>query len=283
MRSWKSPPAVLVNTKPRFHFEIGTGEGLRSHFHSDSPAGQWLKKHPQIKYYLKSYDPYNSRGGFGFSGAQFCLVYLLGKMEEEGRGLEEGQIPEMDLLQMWEDFRSLDFKGPTPSGADVVSQWVGKMCLFSSDPFYVSAGDWPFKDLDFFLIHTGVKLDTWEHLKEIKTGGFSELTDIAKRAVLSVENKDTKNFILTLNEYSTCLEKKLLVGRQTSLLLNKLKKIKSVITAKGCGAMGAEVVAVFFHPENRSEVEFALKEYSIVAHREDLTCGVNIHKSKDHE
>ena len=276
-------PAVLVNTKPRFCFKIRKGKNLNGHFHPDSPAGQWLEQHPQIKYSITSYDPHSSQGGFGFSSAQFCLVYFLSKMLDEGRVLKEGQIPEINLLQMWKDYRSLNFNGPPPSGADALSQWVGKVCLFYPEPFNISALDWPFKDLNFFLIRTGVELNTWEHLKEIKSRGFSELTDIVKRAILNVKSKDAKGFVLALNEYSICLEKKSLVHNNTSLLLNKIKKIKSVIAAKGCGAMGAEVVALFFHPKDQREIESALIGYSIIAHREDLTCGVNIHKSKDYE
>lgn len=276
-------PAVLVNTKPRFCFEVREGKNFNSSFHPDSPAGQWLKKHPQIKYHIKSYDPHNSQGGFGFSSTQFCLVYLLSKMLDEGRVLKEGQIPEINLLRMWKDYRSLNFNGPLPSGADALSQWVGQVCLFSPEPFNISALGWPFKDLNFFLIRTGVELNTWEHLKEIRNSGFSELTDIVKGALLSVKSKNAKEFILALNEYSACLEKKSLVHNNTSLLLNKMKKIKPVIAAKGCGAMGAEVVAVFFHPKDQREIESALIGYSIIAHRGDLTCGVNIHKSKDYE
>lgn len=273
---------ILVNTKPRFCFKVKKGEDLEG-FHSASPAGQWLKKHPQIKYAISSYDPHNSQGGFGFSSAQFNLVYLLGKILEEGKALGDSSVSEVDLLKMWTDYRSLDFKGHIPSGVDILSQWIGKVCLFSPDPFHVSSLDWPFKDLNFFLVRTGIKFNTWEHLKEIKESDFSELADIAKEAILSIKNEDEKYFILAVNEYSTCLEKLSLLHNNTSFLLNELKKIKSIVAAKGCGAMGAEVVAVFFHPKGQSEVESVLREYSIVAHREDLTCGVNIHKSKDYE
>ena len=276
-------PAVLVNTKPRFCFEVKEGKNLKSSFHSDSPAGQWLEQHLQIQYDITSYDPHNSQGGFGFSSAQFNLVYLLGKVLEGGKTLEAGQIPEVNLLQMWTDYRSLDFKGHTPSGADIISQWEGRACVFSSDPFNVDSLDWPFKDLDFLLIRTGVKLNTWEHLKEIKSSGFSEMADIVKGAILGIKSKDAKEFILALNEYSACLEKKSLVHNNTSLLLNKLKEIKPIVTAKGCGAMGAEVVVVFFNPKDKSEVELALREHTIVSKQEDLTYGINIHKSKDYE
>ena len=269
-------PAILVNTNPRFGFEVREDENSNSGFHSDSPAGQWLKKHPQIKYHIKSHDPHNSRGGFGFSSAQFNLVYLLGKALEEGKTLEESYISKLNLLKMWTDYRNLDFKGHTPSGADVVSQWIGKMCLFSPAPFHVNALDWPFKDLDFFLIHTGMKFNTWEHLQEIKAGDFSELADIAKGAVLSIKNKNEKDFISAINEYAVYLEKKSLVHNNTSLLLNRFKEVKSIVAAKGCGAMGAEVVAVFFHPKDQSEVESVLKGKNIICNSNDLTYGVQV-------
>ena len=272
-------PAVLVNTHPRFCFSVKKGKN-KNDFHPHSPAGQWLKLHPKIQCSIESFDPHNSQGGFGFSSAQFSLVYLLGEILEKDYILEKGSLPEVNLLQMWTDYRNLNFKGYRPSGADVVSQWIGKICLFSSDPFSVNSIDWPFKELDFFLLRTGVKFNTWEHLKKIDRGDFSVLSEMAKRAVFNIKRGDAENFILALDEYSSYLEKKSLVHSKTVLFLNKVRKIKSVITARGCGAMGAEVVAVFFDPKNRLKVNSALKEQYIVAGGENLTCGINIHKSK---
>jgi mevalonate kinase len=263
--------AILLNTKPRFHFFITEQKG-RSCFHPESPAGQWLSRHPEIleSFSIEYQDPYEGKGGFGFSGAQFNLVYLL-KEILEGKTFEES-----DLSKMWKAYRSLNFKNQKPSGADIVSQWLGGVCMFSFDPFKAHSIHWPFPDLDFFLIRTKVKLNTWEHLDQIKEKNFSVLSSIVKKAVIYMDKSDKKGFISTLDEYTGELEKRGLVHQATRSFLDKVKKIKSVITAKGCGAMGAEVVAVFFNSMDKEEVRTYLKEENIIADFNNLTLGIKV-------
>ena len=245
-------PAVLINTKPRFYFTV-TREGKRGNcFHADSPAGQWLKKHPRISesYYIESWDPYAGKGGFGLSGAQFNLVHLLGGV------LEGKSINDMDLLKMWKDYRSLDFSGYKPSGADLISQMLGKVCLFTPEPFHANSMDWPFSDLDFFLIKTDMSLNTWEHLSRVKIdNSFSNLSDLTKEALNHIKNSDAKAFVSVLKRYADCLEQQNLVHEKTQEVLDQLKKIKQIVSAKGCGALGSEVIAVFFHPESKETVK----------------------------
>ena len=264
-------PAVLLNTEPRFSFSITEQKGENC-FHSQSPAGQWLNLHPEIlkSFHIEYQDPYEERGGFGFSSAQFNLVYLLGEMLK-GHAFEKN-----DLLQMWRAYRALAFKGQIPSGADVISQWLGDVCLFSFNPFEAYSISWPFADLDFFLIRTEVKLNTWEHLDQIKEENFSGLSSIVKKAIACMDKSNKEGFISALDEYALELQKQGLVHQNTESFLNKIKTIKSVITAKGCGAMGAEVVAVFFDPKNREEVRASLKEENIIVNSSDLSSGVKV-------
>ena len=264
-------PAVLLNTTPRFDFSITEQKG-KNCFHPESPAGQWLNRHPEIleSFSIEYQDPYEGRGGFGFSGAQFNLVYLLKEMLE-GKTFEES-----DLSKMWKAYRGLSFKNQKPSGADIVSQWLGGVCLFSFDPFEAYSMSWPFPDLDFFLIRTEVKLNTWEHLDQIKEKDFSVLSSIVKKAVAYMDRSDKKSFVSTLDEYTGELEKRGLVHQTTRSFLDKVRKIKSVITAKGCGAMGAEVVAVFFDSRDKEEVRASLKNKNIIADSNNLTSGVQV-------
>ncbi|MDE0118769.1 MAG: hypothetical protein OXM55_02025 [Bdellovibrionales bacterium] len=287
-------PAILVNTKPRFVFsfqlkkkdEVFSGSDMEhspssvkentTHiYHPRSPAGQWLKLHPEIRqfYDINSQDPYCGKGGFGFSSAQFSFVYLLSQMRE-------GKMPSKDnVLSIWNMYRSLKFDGLTPSGADLVSQWVGDVCLFSSDPFSVCSVAWPFTELDFFLIHTGRKLDTWEHLNDLSKRSFSRLSNLAEKAMVNINNCDKEGFISTVDEYALCLEKEGLVHKKTLLFLKKIKKLKNIITAKGCGAMGAEVVALFFDSKNKETIRSFLSKEDVIAHSGDLTCGMLVHNA----
>ncbi len=284
-------PAILVNTKPRFTFSFrdkqrdktfSGPDTKRDHLsvkkntaqvcHPSSPAGQWLMLHPKVMsfYDIHSKDPYCGKGGFGFSSAQFGFVYLLSQMIE-------GYTPSKEnLLPMWKKYRSLKFDGLTPSGADLVSQWVGGVCLFSPDPFSVRSVHWPFKELDFFLIHTGGKLDTWKHLSTMSKRRFSRLSGLAEKAVIYMDHSDKEGFISTVDEYALCLEKEGLVGEKTLRFLKRMRRIKCVITAKGCGAMGSEVVVLFFDSKNKETVRSLLSKGDVVAHSGDLTYGVSI-------
>ncbi len=353
-------PAILVNTKPRFLFsvkeemqrkpvgtlssyeqsslfsKIDTGEKYHKKeplfkpmdsFHPQSPAGQWLKLYPDIAriYQIESRDPYFGKGGFGFSSAQFNLVYLLTRrlknknreyareerrfsvIELNKKGSESYRVkkkslsnlqkeedpsflgrdfgselyspePEEDPLSVWNFYRRLKFPGRKPSGADVVSQWIGGVCLFSLEPFFARSITWPFVDLDFFLIRTGSVLNTHEHLDTLSGKSFTRLSCTAKKAMACVDRLDREGFISALNEYSAGLEERGLVHENTRSVLNRIRKSNLIVTAKGCGAMGAEVVAVFFDSKNKQEVKTFLKKENVMAHSGDLTYGVKIHR-----
>ena len=285
----KGAPAILVNTKPSFDFFITKGTG-ENNFHPQSPAGQWLKLNPRINqsYHIQSRDPYLGKGGFGFSSAQFNLVYLLSHILDTESGTQRTEyhffnlleqtlkgkpLLKLHLLDIWKAYRKLSFEGVTPSGADVISQWLGRLCLFVPRPFTAYSIDWPFPDLDFFLVHTGVKLNTWEHLRNLYKQPFSTLSSLAKKAIVCVNDIDKEGFISTLNEYSVCLEQQGLTHKKTKLFLNRIKKYEQVITAKGCGSMGAEVIAIFFDPKNKEKVKAVLSKENIIAHSDDLTDG----------
>ena len=263
--------AILVNTKPRFYFFITSGECV-NFFHPESPAGQWLNKYPQVgqSYHIESWDPYSGKGGLGLSSAQFNLVYLLW-------WILKGESPEkINLLKMWENYRSLEFSGQKPSGVDIISQWVGKLCLFAPNPFYTCSIQWPFSDLDFFLIRTGIKLNTWEHLNQMQKGThFSHLSDLAGKAFTYIKNSNKEAFVATLIEYANCLEQQNLVHQKTLFFLNELKKIKLIVAAKGCGALGAEVIAIFFHPKDKETVRAILAqtdfEFKKSSHENNIT------------
>lgn len=283
-------PAILINTQPRFCFSVSAqvepAEGTAEWFHPQSPAGQWLKIHPQIawNYHIECQDPYFGKGGFGFSSAQFNLVYLLSsflKISEPSFLKKEFLKKEKkDLLKLWSAYRRLSFKGQKPSGADVVSQWVGEVCLFSSDPFYARSIKWPFSDLDFFLIRMNTTLNTYEHLNTLSGKSFSDLSILAEKARACISDKDREAFISILNEYSSVLKERGLVHKDTLLFLDRIKSLKEVIFAKGCGAMGEEVVAVFFDPNNAETLKALLKNENIVACSKDLTEGIKIRKTE---
>ena len=299
----KGAPAVIVNTNPRFYFFVSSKDPHKSipvgqnhlqtskihyaEFHPNSPAGHWLAQHPHIQNYrFASWDPHSGWGGFGSSSAQFNLVYYLEKYVTQKildhsvkkHFAQEITWDTQSVLSLWQAYRHLSFEGQRASGADVVSQWVGQVCLFSSQPFHVRSIPWPFPDLDFILLRTGVTVKTWEHLQSLTIASLqtTQLSRLASQAITHMENADSTGFTTVLSEYAIYLQKLNLVHEH---VLDLLQQIQSplVMAAKGCGALGAEVICVLFHPNNKQAILQRLKDKHIVATAGDLTDGICQH------
>ena len=258
----KGGPALLVNTAPRFCFTLQRlsvkkkpGEkSFLTKIPAESPAGQFLKKHPHLtkQWEVSALNPYKNTSGFGWSSAQFNFLYWLNKYLS-GKTLKSEQ---KQLMYLRQTYQKLYFKGLKPSGADVLSQWAGGVCAFFQKPFAVKTySHWPFKDLNFFLIHTGCSLETWRHLSRKKNFEYSKLMRTAQEGIHCFQAKDKEGFIANIEHYAGDLEKQKLVHKNTLQVLKKIKKNPFVLTAKGCGAMGAEVIALFFHLQDKQKIK----------------------------
>ncbi len=295
-----SAPAILVNTTPLFQFlitpkteqsqrwikslnkkapttdtiTIKNNISLYKNIHPDSPTGQWLKRHPQIQkhWHIESIDPHKGQGGFGFSSAQFNLMYFLTQINDNN--------DLKDPYNLWQSYKTLNFDGHAPSGADVVSQWMGHTCLFINKPFKAQSIPWPFEDLDSLIIRTGLQLQTWEHLKNISVKELTELSELSQQAMDCVNNQNAKGFVSSVEKYGLCLEEQKLVHKNTMALLSKIKKLKYVLTAKGCGAMGAEVITILCHPQHKQQIQSDLKNLfkhnPMIADSSSITSGLQI-------
>ena len=259
-------PALLANTWPRFQFHIQHPAKKNHLFHKDSPAGRFMEENKEVFssvsiQYLKNYE-----SGFGLSGAEFNCVYLLKVL------LNGGVVEDVSCFDMLEKY--LSYSRPpsesgnpaitrsaaggkffsydssksenpyTPSGADLISQWLGKVCIFSSSSLAESI-DWPFKNLSFALIQTGQNFKTWKHLENLKQKNFSQLNEISLTALEAVRSSSESLFLQSIQDYRNVLEKEGLTHPSTKKILQKLNSHPEVLAAKGCGAMGAEVIAVF--------------------------------------
>ena len=219
-----------------------------------------------------------------YQGAEFNCVYLLNALL---RGHSVKNIHCFDILEKYLSFHS---RSPghslssrhsreggnpysIPSGADVVSQWLGKVCIFSR-PSIAESIDWPFKDLSFALIRTGESLQTWKHLENLKQKDFSQLQEIAITTLEAVRSSSESLFIQSIHDYKTALEEEGLTHLLTKNILRELNSHSEVLAAKGCGAMGAEVISVFFK-KNLKNLDF-LNNYDCISGLQSLDQGVLI-------
>ena len=256
-------PAVLVNTFPQFKFHIDFQESSQiCPFHEDSPAYFFMEKNKEFFFNtsISVRDPHQGLGGFGLSSAEFNCVYDLFLKKKNIR---------CQLDQIWKIYKSLS-KG---SGADVISQRIKGICLFQPDPFRAESIQWPFYDLSFGLVRVGEKHKTSMHLNELNFKAFPLLTELSMKAVESMRSFREDIFIDCIKEYGEVLDQLKLVSDKTFHIIQKLKMNKDILCLKGCGAMGAEVIAVFFKKEKEKKILEFLKPFRVEAVLSDLDYG----------
>jgi len=259
-------PALLVNTRPRFQFNVQypVHKGAQP-FHGNSSAVRFIEENKKVfsSIFIAYFEAY--KHGFGLSGAEFNCVYLL---EALLRGRSIGDIDCFDLLEKYLSF--LAPKGSVPSGADVVSQWLGKVCIFSK-PSVAESINWPFGDLSFALIQTGESLPTWKHLENLEQKDFSQLKEISFIAMESIRSSSESLFLQSIQDYQKALEEEGLTHPSTKKIIQELGAHSEVLAVKGCGAMGAELVSVFFK-KNLKNLDF-LKNYNCISDLQSLDQG----------
>jgi mevalonate kinase len=191
-------------------------------------------------------DPYQGLGGFGASSAKFVLA-------EKAKG-------HVDPWKIWQLYRVSGLLG---SGADVIAQCEGGIVFFHADKNIIEKLSWPFDDLAVALIHTGKKLPTHDHLANLslKNPAIIELDQLVISAYQAIKNNHVNHFIQSINNYTTKLLELGFVAEHTQDLLMTLQARDDVLAAKGCGAMGSDVVLALIPTHQQQEfVAWTVKE-----------------------
>lgn len=245
-------PAIILTTEYRFNLiaklQKATSLSTES-IDQDSPAGKLIQSDTDFykHYTLRFIDPYKGLGGFGASSAQFILSYAL-------RSHECSQKIEYEaLLNDYNQF-SWDGKGIPPSGADVIAQLYGGVCYFYKREKKIKIFSWPFSTLNYGLIHTGNKLATHVHLSSLNTFDTVSLTRIIELGLKSIEEKNGDQFAESIQQYAHALAKQNLTKKETSTILKRLLRNPKILAAKGCGALGADVVLILYQKDDQQPV-----------------------------
>ncbi|KTD05389.1 hypothetical protein OQJ19_13120 [Fluoribacter gormanii] len=243
--------AFLLTTAPCFELTL-TIQEKPSEIHPESPAGRWWQQQ-RLKQSLLWNDPYAGRGGLGASSAQFLASYLASCSVNN-------TIP--DLQQMLHAYYESSWtgKGLRPSGYDVIAQSQQGCVYINKQHQVIKSYDWPFHDLAFFLIHTGVKLATHHHLQDTalpdQIDYLSHLVDEAKQAF---EQANSQKLIQTINSYHQKLAELNLVAEHSLKLISEFKKYSEILAIKGCGALGADVLLLISSTNNAQILADKLK------------------------
>lgn len=276
-----SGPSLVLATHPNFEFTARRGQG-RHCFHGDSPAGKYISRHRAFfdPFDIEFKTPPNQAGGFGGSTAEFIGVYLLKTFwssfeQEKWVDLRElHSSPKSPVIEAWQEYRSL-FEGETikPSGADMIAQMLGGLTVFSRGS--VEVLNWPFLEKDVFLFKTSRKVPTHDHLAQLKITSdvVALIQGITVRLVGALQSASWPAFIAAQKDLSQEFHRQNLWSQDTAHLVEDLLLKTGVEWARGCGSLGADVIAVFanknqFDPTSVKDLKF------VASLSENLSSGV---------
>jgi mevalonate kinase len=254
--------ALGLCTKPNFEIDYLTQAATK--YHIESPAGMYLTKHASVAG-VSLTDPYLT-GGFGKSTAEYFSVIIPELLKSKKHFSE--------ILKEYRDLHS-NHK-VKPSGIDLAFQYFGYVTLVDPAIHYYQTFDWHFENLDFYIISTGLKIATFEHLKSLNLDNLKDLPKLSDKITkVYAENREFE-FLALMKEWCELLNKHELTHPNSLELKQKLESLDSIKLAKPCGALGADVIIVFFAKTQKETVKSFLIEndLKIQAHSSDLAEGL---------
>lgn len=247
--------ALGLATSPCFEVEYGDSEFCE--LHPDSAAARYLKQMDK-KPKFKITDPYI--GGFGRSTAEYLAAITLDD--------EQTSSKFHDIFKKYKTFHS-------GSGVDLAFQYFGMVCLADPIISFYQTFSWHFDHLDFFTISTGLKIKTHEHLANLDLAKLADLPKMSNKIVQSyVENRE-ELFLSLMKDWCEKLKQYGLTHENSLKMKYKLESFEPIKLVKPCGALGADVLLVFFDKDEKKIVQNYLLEnnYKIAAHSSNLTQG----------
>lgn len=227
-------PALLLTTTPYFELHLTDSNALIN-IHPASPAGRWWLAHQPQDWGLRWHDPYQSVGGLGASTAQFLGVF------SAYHAISKQRFTRHELQFAYRNY-AWSGQGQPPSGYDLLAQFTGGGCVYVNG-LQQTILSWPFANLAFILVHTGHKVATHDHLAQLNlTTDLTELVQLVEHGYHAFQQGNNEQLITTVNAYYTALNRLHLVAPHTQALIKQLRHCPHILGAKGCGALGADVI-----------------------------------------
>lgn len=281
-------PAILISTEPKFRLLIKEGAKEETGasaipFHPQSPAGKYYSFHQDFfeNYQIEFVDPYQT-GGFGASSAQFALLHTFYNLKDKVFSDAEKFFDWHLLLTDYREFAI--HEGRSPSGADIVGAASGGVTWFHREVGHLQTFAWPFQDLEFFIALTGKKIATHEHLANLDDRNLASLASSFPEFLRSFQSIDSKLLVQSIKIWREALIEKGFCSETTAEILKRLDSNEEILAAKGCGAMGADVVLVVCEIGQSSSVRKYLKSMNlnVIADSSQIAPGLEI-KSREVE
>jgi mevalonate kinase len=160
------------------------------------------------------------------------------------------------ILSTYHHYATLPNQIP-PSGADLIGQLTGGICYFNPNAQQLTSLSWSIPNLTFLLFRTQQKLATHEHLGQIQLPtdrAQAAMADTVEQLKQGLVNQDTNAIIHGVTRYRQLLSAQALTHPHTEALLTALDGLPGVNAAKGCGALGADVILVVADKEQRATI-----------------------------
>jgi mevalonate kinase len=267
--------ALVLNTSPRFELHVQRGDFECSGIPEGSPAWRWLQaRRPLLDgFQLEFKDPHTGLGGLGASGAQFLLVHTLTTcLQSDFAAVMEGS----DLMDVWNDHQVLT--NSQGSGADIWAQCTGGVTRVEMSVPTAQTMTWPYPDLAWSIVRTHQKVATHEHLTALDRSQLSLLVRPAHDCVEAFDRAPEEVFLSKLKDFSNALRELNLQAPTTMSLSQVLESENWCLLAKGCGALGADTVLMFYHLTEKERVATFLKKQRLttIATSQDLSHGLEM-------
>lgn len=258
-------PAILLTTTPCFELSLSKEIGLHG-IHHDSPAGRLWSMYVPQQVGLQWHDPYQGCGGLGASSAQFLGAYLA-SMHLQKKDVHQQELFNAYIKCAW------DGVGLRPSGYDVLAQSLQGCVYIHQQKSICQSYSWPFQDIAFILLHTGQKLATHQHLQTtVLPKQIPQLARLVEQAKFAFEQENPTLFIDTINTYHQHLEQAGFVAAHSIKHITTFRECPDVLAAKGCGAMGADVLLLLIPTKKLAAMkdDFLTKNWKILATSNNL-------------
>lgn len=243
--------ALLSVLEPRFRMFVKPGNGNFKGLPQGSPADRYFKKNYDFfeKWDFEFEDPHQGCGGFGASTAQIAL--LQGFKDGFASFQNDSQF-NFDLREIHKSYLEMatSSTGVPPSGADLLAQFQGGLVEVDLGAGKIQRWPWPFANWQVLFFATGKKLATHEHLAELGELNLEALRKIYQRAMEALAQGKASEFVKGFSDYQKELADRGWQAPTTTELLSEIHRRSGVIAAKGCGAMGVDVVAVIVDKES---------------------------------
>lgn len=254
----KGTSSLILSSGPSFQISVGEGN---LGFAEESPAGQFLKKNKLNDFSFEMSDPHKGKGGFGRSTAEFLAAYTFKKIKDAESNFDQvSNDMSADLKLIIDEYRLCAGSDYKPSGADLIAQMTGGLCLYDGMNFTSEAKEWPFKGYNLLVFHTGKKLKTHDHLKNLGEKDFQDLIPLLLRSLMALQGGKLKAFCEALDNYYDKLNEYGLSDSEVRKKVLELRQEPEVLCAKGCGAMGVDTVALIVQDSDFDRVNSLAKK-----------------------